>query len=201
MMLPSRPAPGGRPGLSLLEVLVALAIFLISLIAIGQLITLGGERAVDGQQHGRAAQLCQSKLAEVVAGAVPLTSQSEVPFDEDPNWVWSLDCTQADAPGLWNVQVRVIRQRSDGTQVERSLSQMVLDPSLRGSTMDSVAIAGSDAASGGTSTSSSTGPSGASATPAATPAPAAPAATTPAAPTTTSPAAPKSGSSATKGGK
>jgi prepilin-type N-terminal cleavage/methylation domain-containing protein len=44
-----------RPGFSLLEVLIALAIFLISLIALGQLLTISGERAyeVSAKLHER----------------------------------------------------------------------------------------------------------------------------------------------------
>ncbi len=151
-----------RRGLSLLEVLIALAIFLMSLIVIGRLVTLGGDRALDVQQQGQAAQLCQSKLAEINAGVVPLSSQAEVPFDEDPDWYWSLEAEQGTVSGLWNVTVRVHRIRSDGSRVECSLHQMVLDPSLRGSTADAAAAASSSssdtsgASTSGTSTGSST---------------------------------------------
>src|SRR5262249_46245586 len=92
-----------RQGLSLLEVVVALTIFLFALGVIGRLVTMGGDQAFDVQQKGQASQLCQSKLAEVVAGVVPLQNQSEVPFDEDPQWLWSLDAEQGSVSGLWNV--------------------------------------------------------------------------------------------------
>jgi type II secretory pathway pseudopilin PulG len=118
--------------LSLLEVLVALSIFLFTMIAIGRLASMGGDRAMDVQQQARATQLCQSKLAEVVAGAVQLTQQSNVPFDEDPQWDWSLDCQQNSVAGLWTVSVKVGKNRADGSRVESTITQMVLDPSLRG---------------------------------------------------------------------
>jgi type II secretion system protein I len=127
------PAQPARSGLTLLEVLVALAIFLIALIGIGQLLTLGGDYARDVADQGHAIQLCQTKLAEVVAGVVPLTSQSNAPVEDDPAWEWSLDAEQGATTGLWNVTVRVSKRRSDGTRVEASLSQMILDPSIRGS--------------------------------------------------------------------
>jgi len=141
-----------RTGLSLLEVLVAMTIFLSSLIGISQLVTLASERAMDVQQQGEATRLCQSKLAEIVAGAVPLSSQSDVPFDEDDAYHWSLDAEQANVAGLWTVQVTVSRSRPDGSKVEVVLSQMVLDPGLRGSTADTATPAGTD------STASSTAP-------------------------------------------
>jgi general secretion pathway protein I len=137
-----------RHGLSLLEVLVALAVFLFALIAIGRLVTLGGDRALDVQRQSQAIHLCQSKLAEVMAGVVPLASQGDVPFDEDPSWTWSLDCEQnTTITGLWNVTVSVTQKRSGNSKVECSLHQMVLDPSLRGSTLDASALASASSSS------------------------------------------------------
>jgi general secretion pathway protein I len=146
-----------RRGMSLLEVIVALAIFLMSVIVLGRLVILAGERGREVQDLSVATQLCQSKLAEVAAGVVPLSPQSGTPFDEDPAWTWSLDCTTSDTPNLWDVTVRVSRERSDGTRVECTLSQKVLDPSIRGSTFDAW-VASQNAASG-TSTTGSTGSS------------------------------------------
>src|SRR5262245_30909307 len=74
-----------RRGLTLLEVIIALAIFLFSLVAIGRLVMFAGDRAMDIQ--GREAQLCQAKLAELTSGVTPLTS-AEGDFDEAPDWHW-----------------------------------------------------------------------------------------------------------------
>src|SRR5262249_30485154 len=82
---PLRPRRARR-GLSLLEVLVSLSIFLFALIVIGRLVVMGTDLALDVQYQSQATQLCQSKMAEVLCGAVPLSSQNEVPFDEDSNW-------------------------------------------------------------------------------------------------------------------
>jgi general secretion pathway protein I len=165
----SRRCPGGRSGLTVLEVLFALSIFLISLIGIGRLISLGADGALTVQDQSRAAQLCQSKLAEVVAGAVPLSGQSDVPFDEDPSWFWSLDAAQGDIAGLWKLTVRVSRQRPDGTRIESTIDRMLLDPSLRGSALDAQTIAAaassstqSSSPSGSSSTSGASGNSGTS---------------------------------------
>jgi Tfp pilus assembly protein PilV len=128
-----------RAGLSLLEVLLSLTIFLLSFIAIGRLITLSSDMALDIQQRSQAVQLCQSKLAEVAIGAVPLQAQSNVPFEEDLDWQWSLDCQLGDVENLWNVTVTVSRQGTDGAEGAISLTQMVLDPTLRGSIFDSTA--------------------------------------------------------------
>ena len=148
----------GRTGFSLLEVLVALAIFLFGLVAIGQLITLGSDRALEVQFQTQAVQLCQAKMAEVVAGAVPLSSQADAKFDEDPDWSWSLEAEQdSNSSLLWNVKVTVTHPRPDGSKMEASLSQMVLDPSQRGSATDAALSSSSSASSQDNSNSNSSG--------------------------------------------
>jgi prepilin-type N-terminal cleavage/methylation domain-containing protein len=127
---------GRRPGLSLLEVLIALAIFLVAMGVLGHMINLASDRALEVQQQGEAAQICQAKLAEVVAGAVELVAQPEAPLEEDPSWTWSVEPESTEIPGLWRVHVRVRREQSAGNPIEWVLSQMVLDPSMRGTVFD-----------------------------------------------------------------
>jgi type II secretion system protein I len=147
-----RKAPARRAGMTLLEVLISLAIFLLSLVAIGRLVSISSERAREVQLKGEAMLKCQSKLAEIIGGAEQLTSQSDVPFPEDPNWTWSADCNQGQVNNLWTVQVRVGKQRADGSRLEVTLSQMVLDPSVRGTTINMNAASGMSGGSGGTTT-------------------------------------------------
>src|SRR5438309_256015 len=59
-----KPATISRRGLTLLEVIVALSIFLMALVGIGRLITLASDAAVEVQQQGQAVQLAQSQLAK-----------------------------------------------------------------------------------------------------------------------------------------
>jgi type II secretion system protein I len=150
----------GRRGVTLLEVLVSLSIFLFSLIAIAHLISVGADQAVAVQEESRATQLCQSKLAEVVWGIEPLGS-SGGSFDE-PDWSWSQDSTQSDLTGLWNVKVTVRKEHSDGSAFEFSLTQMVLDPSYRGSTFDTPPAAADTSATNpaGSSSPATTPPGG-----------------------------------------
>jgi type II secretory pathway pseudopilin PulG len=153
---PVADAPGTkRSGLSLLEVILALAIFLMSLVALGQLISLGGDMARDVQWISRAMMLAESRMAELSAGSLPLTSQSETPCDDDPDFSWSVDAEADSLPGLFRVTVTVSRQRTDGSKFESKLNQMVLDPTARGNT-DGTAT-GTDTTTATTTTGSTTG--------------------------------------------
>ena len=160
----SRRDPTRRGGLTLLEVLIALGIFLMALVAISTLVTASADQALEIQQRSRAIQLCQSKLAEVIAGVVPLSGQGDAPFDEDPNWSWSLDADQGDIAGLWKVTVHVSRQQPNGSRIECSLDRLLLDPSLRGSTLDASTIAAANNANSSSfsSSGSSSGSTGGS---------------------------------------
>lgn len=204
----SRRIHTARPGLSLLEVLVSMSIFLLSLIGIGQLITLSGDVARDVQQQGMAAQMAQSKMAEVLAGAVPLSSANDTPFDDDPDWQWSMDAAADSVAGIYRVTVRVFRSRPDGSTVESKLSQFVLDPSIRGSAMDSASSSTATStdpnSTGGTTGSSSTGgtsgTSGTSSTSSTSSVTSGPGGTTTST-TTTAPASSSTSSRASSGGK
>jgi len=160
--------PGhSRPGLTLLEVLVSLAIFLLSIGALSHLVNLSSQRAFAIRQHSQAARLCQSKMAEVMVGAVPLQSQKDASFDEDDDWQWSLDCSQSSASTLlWTVTVTV-KNKADGKDgIAETLTQMMLDPSQKGSTLDLTSSSSSSSSSGtsGASSGSSSSSSSASGT-------------------------------------
>jgi len=130
-----RPA-AARKGLTLLEVILSLAIFLMGFVVIGQLISASSERAIEVQTRTHALQIAQSKMAEVQAGAVPLQTADDQPCEEDDKFHWSLHAEQGSVQGLWSVVVRVTRHRSDGHVTEVSLARYLLDPTMRGSTQD-----------------------------------------------------------------
>ena len=67
-----RTAP--RRGLTLIEVLLALVILVLSLGAISQLVGVGTDRANDARAQIHGTRLAQSKMAEVEAG-ITVTSQ------------------------------------------------------------------------------------------------------------------------------
>src|SRR5262249_53936298 len=132
------PPPIARSGLTLLEVVIALAIFLFSLVAINQLVSHGSEQAMGVQQHAQASMACQSKMNEVISGSESRSSSGTVEFgkgDIKLVWNYTIESTDTGNDGLYNVKVTFRYDRPSGKSVEATLSQMVFDPSLRGSTL------------------------------------------------------------------
>ncbi len=146
-----------RSGLTLFEVIIALAIFLIAVEAVSELLTLSTNNAVRASMQTQGAFLCQSKMAEVLAGIQDVNSpvSDYTPFD-DPNgtganakWQWKMDCQQnSSINGLWTVQISVKMDREGSDSFEYSLTQLMYTPSQRGSTLDS-ASSSSTPSSGG----------------------------------------------------
>jgi type II secretory pathway pseudopilin PulG len=132
-----------RPAFSLLEVVLASAIFLIALVGLSQLLSVSSEQAIEIQRMNRAAQLLESKMNEVIAGVESLTSRGETPFDEDPDWVWSLAVEPESTPGLYRVTVTVAFARDPDRNW--NVTQFVLDPTQRGG-MEAPAVSGTAAA-------------------------------------------------------
>ncbi len=128
----TRPArPHQRAGLSLLEVLVALAIFLMSLAAIAGLVDFGAERAQAAAMTTLGTRLAQSKLAEVEAGLTPPNSSESGTFDDEPDWTYSLEAGAALAANTYPVTVTA-RREMGGRKYEVALTQVVFDPAFQG---------------------------------------------------------------------
>jgi hypothetical protein len=125
-----------RDGITLLEVVVALAIFLMSLVAISQLLTFGSERSTDVKLHARASLLCQRELNKRIAGVEPLGGNSTTLPDDKSAWQCDVEVADADITGLKRIKVTVRRELDGGRIAEATLTQLVLDPTLRGSTHD-----------------------------------------------------------------
>ncbi|MSQ94607.1 MAG: hypothetical protein EXR98_08625 [Gemmataceae bacterium] len=127
-----------RVGLTLLEVIVSTAIFLISVIAIAQLSNIGTERAVDVQLQTRTSLRCHGKLAEIVIGAETNASGGYTPFtdDFDKDLQWRAEVGLTEVAGLLLAKVWVKAELPSGKVVESQLSQMFVDPTIRGTTFD-----------------------------------------------------------------
>jgi general secretion pathway protein I len=123
-----------RSGLTLLEVLVSLAVFLTFLTAITQLLNICTSLALEVQNVNQASQLLQSQMNRVLCGEIPLSSQGETSVDGDADWTWSMQCDAEGTPNLWNVTITVNHTSAlAGEEGSWSLHQLVLDPTARGS--------------------------------------------------------------------
>lgn len=145
-------ARANRRGLSLFEVLLALAIFVAALAAMSPLWTSGMRGGVKARLYTEAVVRGQSKLAEIVAGVEPFQAASGVAFTDDPNWVWSAELTPSDTTDLYKVDVTVSRSATAGvaSDVSFTVSRLMRDPQVF---LDAAAAA----ASADTSTTSSDG--------------------------------------------
>lgn len=118
-------------GLTLFELLLALAIFLTALAALSQLIASGTRAAAQSRLQTEAIFRCESKLGELVAGAIPIESSSKASFDDDKSWSWTLDVEDTDLSGLQFVEVRVSHTgKSALGNTSFSLRHYVRDPRL-----------------------------------------------------------------------
>ena len=100
-----------RKGLSLLEVILAIAILGLALVVIGELIRIGFRSATAARLGSDAQMACDTKMAEIVAGVLPLESTSGGTIDELPGWEYSVETQQAEIDGL--LLVKVIVQEVD----------------------------------------------------------------------------------------
>ena len=128
---PRQAARSFRRGLTLFELLLALAIFLASLAALAQLLASGSRAAAQSRLQTEAILRCESKMGELVAGIEPIKTRSTGVFGDDPRWSWQWTVTDAPWPNLQLVELRVTHagQSSLGNS-SYMLRRYVRDPRL-----------------------------------------------------------------------
>jgi Tfp pilus assembly protein PilV len=133
-----RPAP--RRGLSLIEVLLALTIFMLALVVLGRLVDMGTNREMEARYQTRGTRLALDKLAEFESGAKSLDETSgSFEGADDSAWTWEASAQLQDqiAPNLYLVTVTVSRDLK-GKTFSVTMSQMLLDPAIVGSAAEAV---------------------------------------------------------------
>jgi prepilin-type N-terminal cleavage/methylation domain-containing protein len=96
-----------RRGLSLLEVILAIAIFGVSLSSIGELVRLGSRSAAAARDLSDGQRLCSNLMNEIAAGVVPPTAVSQPACPDDATWLYSVTADTTDVSGLLAVTVTV----------------------------------------------------------------------------------------------
>ena len=123
-----------RRGLSLLEVILAVAILGGSLAAIGELVRIGSRQAEESRNLATAQLLCESKLEEIAAGAATRDTVSSTPCETNPDWQYSVTVTSLGQAGLSEVRVTVEQSGTDHPQpLSFTLVRWMLDPTQQAS--------------------------------------------------------------------
>ncbi|NLF73364.1 MAG: prepilin-type N-terminal cleavage/methylation domain-containing protein [Candidatus Anammoximicrobium sp.] len=142
-----------RSGLSLLEVILAVAILGGCLAVTGELVRLGVRNAEEARELTRAQLLCEGKMEEIAAGVAAVESASMVPFETDPDWTYTVDVSPLDAQQLTLVRVTVQQLDSERSYpLTFTLSRWILNPaSTTGETSTPTTTEGQTATSGASS--------------------------------------------------
>lgn len=96
-----------RRGLSLLEVILAIAIFGAALAVIGELVRIGNINATAARDLTDGQRLCSNLMNEIAAGAMPPTAVSVTSCPEDATWLYTVAADTTDVEGLLAVTVTV----------------------------------------------------------------------------------------------
>lgn len=122
-----------RPrGVTLYEVLLALAIFLPAMVVLGECLSQGSRAALRSQLQTEAIIRCESVLAELIAGVRPLQAATGLPFEDGaPGWTWSAEILPGPHPDLLLVEVTVEHlNMADEINASWSINRLVRDPQL-----------------------------------------------------------------------
>ena len=119
---------GSRIGISLLEVVLALAIFAGAMVAVGRIIDLGRQAAGRAQTVSEAVMRSETVMSEVVAGVTPMQSVSGSTFPDDSNWEWDLGVVDSGQTDLMQITVTVRRTKVDSASF--SLVRLMRRPDL-----------------------------------------------------------------------
>ncbi|HWL09469.1 MAG TPA: hypothetical protein VNQ76_13760 [Planctomicrobium sp.] len=118
-----------RRGLSLFEVVLALAIFLGATAAITQVLRTGSHASIRAQLQSQAALFCDRQMNRVLAGIEPMESVPTGSLDGHPDWKWSLNVSDGGVPWLLRLELSVEHTSSNPNAVVKSeLVRLVRDP-------------------------------------------------------------------------
>ena len=149
-----------RRGLSLLEVVLALSILAVAAALLTQITKQATDNGLMAKRLATAQMLCESKMSEVLAGAIPLSATGWTAITDTTrkgNWHYQITTETATRPKMIGVRLSVTDQ-PDSTTSNPELFYIVrwmIDPSL------GLDVPPQSSSSTGTSgTSSSTGSGG-----------------------------------------
>ena len=126
-----------RSGLSLLEVVLALAIMAIATAYLAQAMQIATTNGLRARKLIQAELIAESLTNQVVAGLIPATSTSWTRYmnsNGQTDWMYQIQPIQAEVDGMLGFQIAV--QRVDPavgviqTQYDLLVNRWIIDPSL-----------------------------------------------------------------------
>ncbi len=124
-----------RGGLSLLEVVLALAILGIAVGILAQAMQISADNALRSQFKAQAQMLCESKMSELLSGAIPAQPQDWAPISGlagSGEWYYSVQTLAGPQPELVGVVISVTDNLNltNPSVNQFSLLRLIIDPSL-----------------------------------------------------------------------
>jgi type II secretion system protein I len=142
-----------RSAFTLFEVLLALAILVGAIAALGELLRGGLISAERARDLSRATMICEGKMAQIVAGVqLPETVIGAAVEGEyaTGEWIYSVEVTDTASPYLLSVTVTVQRNLPDEKKpVTATLVRWVKSPFIETTTSDTGASTSSSSSSSG----------------------------------------------------
>ena len=96
-----------KRGFTLVEVLLAMVIAVISLTVIAQGMTSAGRGVTAADREATAVLLAAQKIAELESGELPMSEAYE-PFEEDGNYTYEISLPRGGRSDLVQVTVRIL---------------------------------------------------------------------------------------------
>ena len=149
-----------QQGLSLLEVVLALAILAGSFAILAQLVGIGLRAAGNARDLTQAQILAESMMSEISAGIVDPASISNQAIETNPGWYVSAYTQATSVQGLLQVQLVIERTIDFGRPARFELTRLIRDPSLAIPTDEETSSSSSSSSTRSSSTGSSTSTGG-----------------------------------------
>jgi type II secretory pathway pseudopilin PulG len=121
-----------KRGITLFEVLLAIAILGGSMVAIGEMMRTGSRSAIEAREVTKAQLYAETIIAEIAAGILPSQASSQQPHPTDPDWLFTVESDSSSQAGL--LMIRVTMQQANIPPNKRPLSfslvRWMVDPSI-----------------------------------------------------------------------
>ena len=141
-----KPLSSSRRGISLLEVVLALAILAVASAYLAQSMHIATENALRAESQTQAEMVAESVMSQVVAGLLSTQGVTWTPYsnpnpfgsaaafsDPDSQWMYMVTTMSTEVQGMLCVQVgvkEIVTGQPDDGRIEFYYNRWIIDPSL-----------------------------------------------------------------------